>query len=149
MNKTQKTIKKSNIFNFRFEAGGAKPNNKSIASSLAPAKVKLMDFCTQVNNDPEILNFKGKVVQVRVTVSPDGSFKYECRGRPTADLIKEAAGVEKGSATTGRDECGVVTEDQLRVIAAAASRFFTTDDPEKQLLILQGTAKSMGIRFVR
>lgn len=148
MNKTNAQPKGNRVLNFRFEAGGAKPNNKSIASGLAPLKVKLMDFCGQVNNDAEILKYKGKIVQVRVVVSPDASFKYECRGRPSSDLIKEAAGVETGSKTAGRENVGSVTEEQLRNILELKASFMTTTDPEKQLKILKGTAQSIGVSVV-
>ena len=148
-NKTVKPgIKVDKVFNFRFEAGMAKPNDKSIAATLAPLKIKPMEFCTKVNSDLDILQYKGKLVQIRVTVTPDATFRYECRGRPSTDLIKEAAGLQIGSKTAGRAMVGSVTEAQLRAILEAKGAFMTTTDPEKQLAILKGTARSMGISVV-
>jgi len=150
MNKAAPKVapKVAKVFNFRFEAGMAKTNDKSIAATLAPLKVKPMEFCTKVNNDEGILKYKGKLVQIRVTVNPDATFKYECRGRPSTDLIKEAAGIQMGSKTAGRATVGSVTEAQLRAILEVKAEFMTTFDPEKQLLILKGTARSMGITVV-
>lgn len=150
MKKTANKILSTKNINltFRIVAGQAKPNVKAIASGLAPLKVKLVDFCNQVNSDPEILNYKGKIVQVSVSVAKDGSFKYQCKGRPVSHLLKEAAGIEKASKIPGRENCGSITEMQLRSIAEAKSEFLTASDIEKQISIIKGAAKSIGLDVV-
>lgn len=137
--------RKEVTLNFRFIAGEAKPNLKSIASALSPLKVKLMDFCAQMNNDSAILEEKGKLVQVKVNVFQDGSFKYDFKGRPSTHLILESAGITKGSANPGRDTCGSISKDQLRQIVDIKSPFLTALDKDRQLKILIGTAKSLGL----
>ena len=89
---------------------------------------------------------RGTVVPVDITIYEDRSFTFELKTPPTPVLLRQAAGISKGSSTTGRDSAGTVTDAQLADIAKIKLPDLNTDDLEQAKLQVAGTARSMGIK---
>jgi large subunit ribosomal protein L11 len=88
----------------------------------------------------------GSIVPVEVTIYMDRSFTFELKTPPASQLLAKAAGLEKGSGTAGREVAGQVTRKQVREIAELKMRDLNARDVEAAMRIIEGTARSMGIR---
>jgi large subunit ribosomal protein L11 len=88
------------------------------------------------------------VIPAELTIYEDRSFTFITKQPPAAELIKQAAGVEKGSGEPNREKVGSVTQDQLRRIAEQKMVDLNANDVEAAMLILAGTARSMGVEVV-
>jgi large subunit ribosomal protein L11 len=88
------------------------------------------------------------VIPAELTIYEDRSFTFITKQPPAAELIKQAAGVEKGSGEPNREKVGSVTRDQLRRIAEQKMVDLNANDVEAAMLILAGTARSMGVEVV-
>src|SRR5271167_554175 len=95
-------------------AGGATPA-PPVGTALGPHGVQTMDFCKQYNDATE--SQRGTVVPVEITIYDDRTFSFVLKTPPTPVLIRQAAGVEKGTALTGREQVGSISESQLVDIA--------------------------------
>jgi large subunit ribosomal protein L11 len=126
----------------QLEAGSATPA-PPVGTALGPHGVQTMEFCKQYNAATE--NQRGTVVPVEITIYEDRSFSFELKTPPTPVLLRQAAGVPKGSATSGRESVGSVTDDQVADIARIKMPDLNTDDLEQAKLQVAGTARSMGI----
>ena len=133
------------IVKIQLPAGGATPA-PPVGTALGPHGVQTMEFCKQYNAATE--NQRGTVVPVEITIYDDRSFTFILKTPPTPVLIRQAAGIEKGSPTSGRDQAGTITETQLGEIAATKLPDLNTDDLEMAKLQVAGTARSMGIAVV-
>ena len=102
-----------------------------------------MEFCKQYNAATE--SMRGTVVPVEITIYEDRSFTFVLKTTPTPVLLRQAAGLEKGSATAGREKVGTITEEQLAEIARTKLVDLNTDDLEAAKKQVAGTARSMGI----
>jgi large subunit ribosomal protein L11 len=102
-----------------------------------------MQFCKEYN--ARTANMVGQIVPVEVTVFQDGSFTFILKTPPAADLLKKAAGVQRGAAIPNRDKVGSVTQKQLREIAEQKMKDLNARDVEAAMAIIAGTARSMGI----
>jgi large subunit ribosomal protein L11 len=100
-------------------------------------------FIQQFNAATAQLN--GKVVGVIVTVFSDRSFTFEVKSSPASVLIKEAAGVEKGSGEPNKNKVGTVTRDQVRRIAEEKMEDLNALSVEAAMRVIEGTARSMGV----
>jgi large subunit ribosomal protein L11 len=89
---------------------------------------------------------RGTVVPVDITIYEDRSFTFVLKTTPTPVLLRQAAGLEKGAATTGREQVGTVTEAQLAEIASVKLKDLNTNDLEAAKKQVAGTARSMGIQ---
>jgi large subunit ribosomal protein L11 len=103
-----------------------------------------MEFCKQYNQATE--SMRGTVVPVDITIYEDRSFTFVLKTTPTPVLLRQAAGLEKGAATTGREQVGTVTETQLAEIASVKLKDLNTNDLEAAKKQVAGTARSMGIK---
>ena len=126
----------------QLDAGSATPA-PPVGTALGPHGVQTMEFCKQYNAATE--SQRGTVVPVDITIYEDRSFTFVLKTPPTPVLLRQAAGVTKGSATTGRDSAGTVTDAQLADIAKIKLPDLNTDDLEQAKLQVAGTARSMGI----
>ncbi len=126
----------------QLEAGSATPA-PPVGTALGPHGVQTMEFCKQYTAATE--NQRGTVVPVDITIYEDRSFSFELKTPPTPVLLRQAAGVPKGSATSGRESVGSVTDDQVADIARIKMPDLNTDDLEQAKLQVAGTARSMGI----
>jgi large subunit ribosomal protein L11 len=102
-----------------------------------------MEFCKQYNAATE--NQRGSVVPVEISIYEDRTFSFVLKTPPTPVLLRQAAGLEKGSSTSGREQVGTVTDAQLAEIAAIKLPDLNTNDIEAAKRQVAGTARSMGL----
>jgi large subunit ribosomal protein L11 len=102
-----------------------------------------MEFCKQYNAATE--SMRGTVVPVEITIYEDRSFTFVLKTSPTPVLLRQAAGLDKGSPLTGREKIGTITQEQLTEIAKTKLVDLNTDDIEAAKKQVAGTARSMGI----
>jgi large subunit ribosomal protein L11 len=134
---------KANV-RIQIEAGKASPA-PPIGPSLAPHGINLMAFCKEYN--ARTAQMAGNIIPAEITVYSDNSFTFVLRTPPTAQLLRKAAGVEKGSGVPNRTKVGKVTRTQVREIAEQKMRDLNAIDMEGAMLQVMGTARSMGIEI--
>ena len=123
-------------------AGKATPA-PPIGPSLAQHGINIGEFCSQFNDRTrEMGSF---TVPVEITVFEDRSFKFELKTPLTSELLKKAAGIEKGSGEPNKKKVGKVSKKQVREIAEKKLADLNTNDIEKAMRIVEGTARNMGI----
>jgi large subunit ribosomal protein L11 len=130
------------VVKIQLEAGAATPA-PPVGTALGPHGVQTMEFCKQYNAATEAQ--RGTVVPVEITIYEDRSFTFVLKTPPTPVLLRQAAGLSKGSATTGREQVGTVTVAQLEEIAKTKLPDLNTEDLESARRQIAGTARSMGI----
>jgi large subunit ribosomal protein L11 len=123
-------------------AGKATPA-PPIGPALGQHGVAIMDFCKQYNERTQ--SMAGQIVPVLITVYEDRSFTFVTKTPPAADLLRRAAGVDKGSGRPNLSKIGKVTADQVREIAELKMRDLNAVDLEGAIKQVEGTARSMGI----
>jgi len=123
-------------------AGQATPA-PPVGPMLAPHGINLGDFCSQFNEATK--DQAGWTIPVKVTIFEDRSFQFQIFQPPASQLLKKAAGIEKASGEPQKRKVGKITKDQLQEIAKRKMPDLNTDNIEKAMKILEGTAKSMGI----
>jgi large subunit ribosomal protein L11 len=102
-----------------------------------------MEFCKAFNAQTQQEN--GRIIPVEITVFEDRSFTFITKTPPAAVLIKEALRLEKGSGEPNRVKVGRLTQDQLRSIAEAKMEDLNARDVDHAMLVIAGTARSMGV----
>jgi large subunit ribosomal protein L11 len=102
-----------------------------------------MEFCKQYNAATE--NQRGTIIPVEITIYEDRSFTFVLKTPPTTFLIREAAGLEKGSQLAGRESAGSITDDQVAEIALKKMPDLNANDLEAAKRQVAGTARSMGV----
>jgi len=132
------------IVKLQIEAGKANPA-PPIGPALGQHGVNIMAFCKEYN--ARTASNAGSVIPVEITVYADHSFTFVTKTPPAYDLLKKAAGIEKGSATPNKDKVGKVTRQQVRDIAAQKMRDLNAIDIEGAIKIIEGTARSMGLEI--
>jgi large subunit ribosomal protein L11 len=126
-------------------AGKATPA-PPIGPALGQHGVAIMDFCKQYNERTQSMT--GQIVPVLITVYEDRSFSFVTKTPPAADLLRRAAGVEKGSGRPNLSKAGTVTRDQVREIAEVKMKDLNAIDLDGAIKQVEGTARSMGIDVV-
>jgi len=132
------------VVKLQIQAGRANPA-PPIGPALAQHGINLMGFCKEYN--AKTAHLAGSIIPAEITIYQDSSFTFELKTPPTADLLRKAAGVAKGSAEPNRDKVGTITKQQLREIAETKMRDLNAIDIEGAELQIAGTARSMGIRI--
>ena len=130
------------VVKIQIPAGQATPA-PPVGTALGPHGVAIMDFCKAYNAATE--NQRGTIVPVDITVFEDRSFTFVLKTPPTPVLIRQAAGIEKGSGTTGRETVGTITDAQVAEIAQIKLPDLNANDLDAAKLQVAGTARSMGI----
>jgi large subunit ribosomal protein L11 len=102
-----------------------------------------MEFCKAYNAATEAM--RGNVVPVEITIYEDRSFTFITKTPPAAELIKKAAGLQKGSPVPHRDKVGRISRDQVREIATTKMPDLNANDVDAAMKIVEGTARSMGV----
>ncbi len=126
------------------EAGRATPA-PPVGTRLGPYGLSLGEFVRQYNDATR--GQEGTILPAEVTVYEDRTFSFVTKTPPTASLLREAAGVGRGSGTPGREPvAGSVTEDQLRRIARTKMPDLNAGSLDAAMRVVAGTARSMGIR---
>ncbi|MDP6462198.1 MAG: 50S ribosomal protein L11 [Gemmatimonadota bacterium] len=123
-------------------AGKANPS-PPVGPALGQHGVNIMDFCKQFNDKTK--SQAGLIIPAVITIYQDRSFSFITKTPPAAVLLKKAAGVEKGSGEPNRDKVGQVTAAQVREIAETKMVDLNANDIDAAMLIIAGTARSMGI----
>jgi large subunit ribosomal protein L11 len=137
-----KKKKVSGLIKLQIQAGAANPA-PPIGPALGQHGVNIMEFCTAYNNATQ--DQRGNVIPVEITVYEDRSFDFILKTPPAAELIKKAAGLQKGSSTPHTDKVGKLSKDDLYKIAEAKMADLNANDVEAAAKIVAGTARSMGI----
>jgi large subunit ribosomal protein L11 len=133
------------IVKIQIPAGQATPA-PPVGTALGPHGVAIMDFCKMYNAQTE--NQRGTIVPVEITIFEDRSFTFILKTPPTPVLLRQAAGIDKGAVTPGRDGVGTVTDAQLGEIAKTKMPDLNANDLEAAKKQVAGTARSMGIQVV-
>ena len=135
-----KTVIKVNI-----QAGKANPA-PPVGPALGQHGVNIMAFCKEYNARTAAL--AGTIIPAEITVYTDRSFTFVTKTPPTGDLLRKAAGVEKGSSNPKTTMVGKVTHKQVRAIAETKMQDLNALDLEGAIHMIEGTARSMGIQIV-
>ena len=131
------------VVKIQIPAGGATPA-PPVGTALGPHGLAIMDYCKEYNARTE--SQRGTIVPVEITVYEDRTFSFITKTPPAPVLIREAAGIAKGSETPGKGIAGRITSEQVAAIATVKLPDLNTDDLEAAKLQIEGTARSMGIR---
>lgn len=123
--------------------GGSATPAPPVGPALGQHGVNIMEFCKAFN--AETKNLSGLIIPAVVTVYNDRSFTYVLKSPPASVLIKQAAGIAKGSGVPNRDKVGKITRKQLEEIAQRKLKDLNCDSLEKAMKIIEGTARNMGI----
>jgi large subunit ribosomal protein L11 len=135
---------KANV-RLQIEAGKANPA-PPIGPALAAHGINLMAFCKEYN--ARTSDRMGDIIPADITIYSDGSFKFVLRTPPASELLKKAAGIEKGAAEPDKEVVGEITRDQLREIAQTKMKDLNAVDIEGAMRQIEGTAKNMGIKVI-
>jgi large subunit ribosomal protein L11 len=127
-------------------SGGQATPAPPIGPALGQHGVNIGQFVSQFNERTKELN--GTTVPVVITVYTDKSFTFEVKSPPAAVLLKQAAGVAKGSGVPNKEKVGKVTAEQVRQIAQTKSKDLNAYSLDKAEKIIRGTARSMGVEVV-
>ena len=133
------------VLTLQLPAGKATPA-PPVGTALGPHGINIVEFCKTYNERTAAQS--GQVIPAQITIYEDRSFSFILKTPPAADLLRKAAGVEKGAATTGRENVGKVTRNQIREIAEVKMADLNAVDIAGASKIVEGTARSMGIEVV-
>ncbi|HEX5267541.1 MAG TPA: 50S ribosomal protein L11 [Acidimicrobiales bacterium] len=134
------------VVKIQLPAGSATPA-PPVGTALGPHGVQTMEFCKQYNAATE--NQRGSIIPVEITIYEDRSFTFILKTSPTPVLLRQAAGLEKGAAATGREAVGTITDAQLTEIAQTKMPDLNANDLDAAKKQVAGTARSMGITVAR
>ena len=130
------------VVRLQIPAGKANPA-PPIGTALGPHGVNIMMFCKEYNARTQ--EQAGQIIPADITIYEDRSFTFVTRTPPVAFLLKQAAGVEKGSAAPNKSKVGTITRDKLNEIAQLKIKDLNVNDLESARRTIEGTARSMGI----
>ncbi len=130
------------VVKLQIPAGQASPA-PPVGPALGQHGVNIMEFVKSYNE--RTAQYAGSIIPVEITIYQDRSFTYVLKTPPAADLLKRAAGLEKGSGSAKTEKVGQITREQLRQIAETKLPDLNTNDIEAAMRIIEGTARSMGI----
>ena len=130
------------VVRLQIPAGKANPA-PPIGTALGPQGVNIMAFCKEYNARTQ--DQVGMIIPAEITIYEDRSFTFITKTPPVSDLLKKAAGVEKGSTTPNKIKVGLISRDKLREIAELKMKDLNVIDIEGAERMVEGTAQSMGI----
>ncbi len=133
------------VVKIQIQAGQATPA-PPVGTALGPHGLNIMDFCKAYNAATE--NQRGQIIPAEISIYEDRTFTFITKTPPTPFLLRQAAGIEKGSSTTPREKAGKVTKDQVRAIAEQKMPDLNAIDLEGAMAQVEGTARSMGLDVV-
>ena len=131
------------LIKLQIPAGQATPS-PPVGPALGQHGVNIMDFCKAFNAETQ--GKEGMVIPVVISVYKDRSFSFVTKSPPAAVLLKQAAGIAKGSSNPSREFVGTVTSDQVREIAQTKKEDLNANDIDQAMRIIEGSAKSMGLK---
>ncbi len=130
------------VLTLQLPAGKATPA-PPVGTALGPHGINIVEFTKSYNE--KTADKVGQVIPAQITIFEDRSFTFVLKTPPAADLLRKAAGIEKGSQTPGRQSSGRVTREQLREIANTKMADLNANDIDAAIRQVEGTARSMGI----
>jgi large subunit ribosomal protein L11 len=130
------------VVKLQIRAGQATPA-PPVGTALGQHGVNIMDFCRQYNEATQAQ--MGQVIPVEMTIYDDRSFTFITKQPPAAELIKQAAGIEKGSGEPNRNKVARLSQRQVRQIAESKMADLNAVDVDMAMRIIAGTARSMGV----
>lgn len=130
------------LVKLQLSAGQATPA-PPVGTALGQHGVNIMEFCRQYNEATQAQ--AGQVIPVEMTIFEDRSFTFITKQPPAAELIKQAAALEKGSGEPNRDKVGKLSREQIRQIAERKMVDLNAGDIDGAMRIIEGTARSMGV----
>ena len=130
------------IVKVAIQAGSATPA-PPVGTALGQHGVNIMEFVKAYNAKTEAM--RGTIVPAEITIYEDRTFTFITKTPPAAELIKKAAGIQKGSGKPDKEKVGTITADQVREIAQTKMPDLNADDVEAAMGIVAGTARSMGV----
>lgn len=133
------------IIKLQVKAGQANPA-PPIGPALGQHGLDIQKFCSQFNEKTK--DKMGDIIPVEITVYEDRTFEFKMKTPPASDLLKKAAGIEKGSGDPRKTKVGKITKKQVREIAEKKMVDLNANDIEAACKIIEGTAKNMGIEII-
>ncbi len=133
------------VLTLQLPAGKATPA-PPVGTALGPHGINIIEFTKSYNE--KTVDKVGQIIPAQITVFEDRSFAFILKTPPAADLLRKAAGIDKGAATTKRETAGRVTRDQIREIAGIKMADLNANDVDGAMRQIEGTARSMGIEVV-
>ena len=133
------------IVKLQIPAGKANPA-PPVGPALGQAGANIQEFCIKFNEATK--EKMGSVIPVVITVYDDRSFTFVTKTPPASDLLKKAAGIQKGASNAKTEKVGSVTTAQLREIAEQKMPDLNANDVEAAMKIIAGSARNMGIKIV-
>lgn len=131
------------VIKLQIPAGKANPA-PPVGPALGQHGLNIQDFCMKFNEQTK--DKMGDIYPAEITVYEDRTFSFILKTPPASDLIKKAAKVDKGAANPLKDKAGSITKDQVREIAEKKLVDLSANDVEMAMRIIEGTARSMGIK---
>ncbi len=133
------------ILKLQIPAGQANPA-PPVGPALGQHGVNIQQFCQQFNEATR--NMAGDIIPAEIIIYEDRSFDFKLKTPPVSFLLKKAAGIEKGSKEANKKIVGQITKEDLRKIAEKKLPDLNTNDIEKAMKIVEGTARQMGIKII-
>ena len=130
------------VLTLQLEAGKASPA-PPVGPALGQHGVGIMEFVKSYNE--RTASNAGELIPAQITVYEDRSFTFDLKTPPASDLIRRAAGLEKGSSEPRREVAGSITSEQVRAIAEQKMQDLNANDVEAAMRMVAGTARSMGV----
>jgi large subunit ribosomal protein L11 len=133
------------VLTLQLPAGKATPA-PPVGTALGPHGINIVEFTKSYNE--KTADKLGQVIPAQITIFEDRSFTFVLKTPPAPDLLRKAAGIDKGAQTPKRAVAGRVTRDQVRAIAEQKLPDLNVNDIEAGMKVIEGTARSMGIEVV-
>jgi len=130
------------ILKLQLPAGQANPA-PPVGTALGPHGINIGQFCQQFNDATK--EMAGSIVPAEITIFEDRTFEFKLKTSPASDMLRKAAGIQKGSGNPLKNKVGKVTKQQIREIAEKKMQDLNAADIEAASKIIEGTARSMGI----
>ena len=132
------------VVKLQIGAGKANPA-PPVGPALGQHGLNIQEFCTKFNDATK--DKMGDIIPAEITIYEDRSFTFVLKTPPASDLLRKAAGVQKGAGNPLKDKVGKITEAKLREIAERKMADLNANDVEGAMKIIAGTARSMGIKI--
>jgi large subunit ribosomal protein L11 len=133
------------VLTLQLPAGKATPA-PPVGTALGPHGINIVEFTKAYNE--KTADKSGQVIPAQITIFEDRSFTFVLKTPPAPDLLRKAAGVDKGSSAPKREKAGKVTREQVRQIAEIKMPDLNVNDLDAGIKVIEGTARSMGIEVV-
>jgi large subunit ribosomal protein L11 len=130
------------VVRLQIPAGKANPA-PPVGTALGPHQINIMGFCKEYNARTQ--NLIGSIIPAEITIYTDQTFSFVTKTPPASDMLKKAAGLDKGSSVPNRNKVGTISRNQVREIAETKMKDLNAIDLDGAIKQIEGTARSMGI----